>query len=56
MHVYNMQKTRTQLSRLKVKLADTWEKGIRSNAATAPASPFLVTASDAEDGGKLEIE
>lgn len=55
---FNKETSLTLLSRLKVKLADTWEKGIRSNAATAPASLFFITASDAEDGGivtKLEV-
>ena len=37
----------TQLSVLKVKLADTCENGTRSNAANAPASLLLASASDA---------
>lgn len=46
----------TQLSVLKVKLADTHENGTRSNAATAPASLLFKTASDAADGGKSETD
>lgn len=53
-HTYVMQMPLTPLSRLKVKLADTCENGMRSNAATAPASLFSITASDAEDGRKLD--
>jgi len=37
----------TQLSVLKVKLADTCEKGTRSNTANAPASILLASTSDA---------
>jgi len=51
-----MQILLTQLSRLKVKLADTCENGIQSNAATAPASLLLITASDALDGGQDDIK
>lgn len=36
---------------LKVKLADTYENGTRSNAATAPASLLLASASDATVAG-----
>lgn len=39
----------TQLSVLKVKLADTYENGTRSNAASAPASLLVASASDATD-------
>ena len=49
-------KQRTQLSVLKVKLADRYENGTRSNAATAPASLFFNIASDAEDEGTSETE
>jgi hypothetical protein len=41
----------TQLSVLKVKLADTYENGTRSNAASAPASLLLASASDATVAG-----
>lgn len=41
----------TQLSVLKVKLADTYENGMRSNAASAPASLLTESASDATDAG-----
>ena len=41
----------TQLSVLKVKLADAYENGTRSNAASAPASLLLASASDATDAG-----
>lgn len=46
----------TQLSVLKVKLADKYESGTRSKAATAPASLLFNIASDAHDSGKSEIE
>jgi hypothetical protein len=46
----------TQLSVLKVKLADKYESGTRSKAATAPASLLFNIASDAHDEGKSEIE
>lgn len=36
---------------LKVKLPDTYEKGMRSNAASAPASLLAASASDATDAG-----
>lgn len=36
---------------LKLKLADTYENGTRSNAATAPASLLLSSASDATVAG-----
>lgn len=39
---------------LNVQLADTCENGIWSKAATAPASLFLCTASDAGDGREVE--
>ena len=39
----------TQLSVLKVKLAETYENGTRSNAASAPASLLVASASDATD-------
>lgn len=41
---------------LKVKLAEKYESGTRSNAATAPASLFFIIASDAEDTGISETE
>ena len=44
----------TQLSVLKVKLADKYENGTRSNAATAPDSLLFKTASEAEVGEKSE--
>lgn len=40
---------------MKVKFADACENGMRSKAATAPASLFSITASEAEDGGKSYI-
>lgn len=44
----------TQLSVLKVKLADTHENGTWSNAAIAPASLFFIIASYAIDDGTSE--
>jgi hypothetical protein len=46
----------TQLSVLKVKLADTYENGMRSNAASAPASLLAASASDATDAGESICE
>lgn len=46
----------TQLSVLKVKLADKYENGTRSKAATAPASLLFNMASDAQDAGKSELD
>ena len=56
MHKIFYWKQHTQLSVLKVKLADRYENGTRSNAATAPASLFFNNASDAEDEGTSETE
>nr|GMC92761.1 hypothetical protein Iba_scaffold37209CG0010 [Ipomoea batatas]GMD89883.1 hypothetical protein Iba_chr14dCG4340 [Ipomoea batatas] len=44
-------KSATQLSVLKVKLAEMYENGTQSIAATAPASLFLITVSYAIDTG-----
>lgn len=41
---------------LKVKLADKYEKGTWSNAATAPASLLFSIASDADDAGRWGTE
>lgn len=41
---------------LKVKLADTYENGIQSNAANAPISLNLASASDATDAGVSTCE
>jgi hypothetical protein len=41
---------------LNVKLADKYEKGMRSKAATAPASLLFNIASSATDAGTSENE
>jgi len=52
----NIQNKLTQLSVLNVKLADKYEKGMRSKAATAPASLLFNIASSATDAGTSENE
>lgn len=56
MHRIYLLELLTQLSVLKVKLAEIYENGIRSIAATAPASLFFTIASDADDAGNSETE
>lgn len=46
----------TQLSVLKVKLAETYENGTWSSAATAPASLLFIIASYATDEGTSEAK